>query len=65
VEEKLRNLTNVAISARTSREEIRSLVRELKHDGASWQDIGLALGVSRQAAWRKYRNLVDDATSSD
>jgi hypothetical protein len=23
----------------------------------SWQEIGAALGISRQAAWKKFRNL--------
>lgn len=33
----------------------RRLVRRLREDGTTWQEIADALGVSRQAAWRKYR----------
>ena len=29
------------------------LVAELRRDGATWADIGNALGVTRQAAWHK------------
>lgn len=33
----------------------RQLVKRLREDGTTWQEIADALGVSRQAAWRKYR----------
>lgn len=32
----------------------RSLVAEALSEGASWEDVAAALGVSRQAAWRKF-----------
>lgn len=35
---------------------IRTLVRDAREEGMTWAEIGEALGVSPQAAHRKYRN---------
>lgn len=34
-----------------------SMVRQAKLAGASWADIGGALGISRQAAWEMYAGV--------
>lgn len=32
-------------------------VKNARLDGATWQDIATILGVTRQSAWNKYRNV--------
>jgi hypothetical protein len=32
-------------------------VQEARLQGASWEEIGTALGMSRQAAWERFRSL--------
>lgn len=36
-----------------------ALVEEAVSEGAAWEDIGAALGTSRQAAWARFRHLVE------
>ncbi|PZR83781.1 MAG: hypothetical protein DLM65_01140 [Candidatus Aeolococcus gillhamiae] len=36
------------------------LVREALADGASWEDIGEALGTTRQAAWARFHRALDE-----
>jgi hypothetical protein len=36
-------------------------VRSARHAGASWTDVATALGVTRQAAWERWREV--DATA--
>jgi hypothetical protein len=36
------------------------LVQEASAEGASWEEIGDALGTSRQAAWARFRNTLTD-----
>jgi hypothetical protein len=42
----------------------REAIARARHQGASWSEIGEALGVSKQAAWKSYnedvRELLDD-----
>lgn len=38
----------------------RKLVDHARHRGASWTDVGDALGITRQSAWQRYR--ADDFT---
>ena len=33
---------------------LRQQVRKAIHEGASWAEVGEALGVSRQAAWERF-----------
>lgn len=35
--------------------EERSLVKDARNRGASWAEIGEALGISEEKAWREYR----------
>lgn len=51
------------IQSETAR--IPNLVEQVRREGASWTEIGLALGVSKQAAWRKYRDLNDEPAARD
>lgn len=36
---------------------ITEVVRDMRADGASWSEIGDALGVTRQAAQQRYRTV--------
>jgi uncharacterized protein YicC (UPF0701 family) len=38
------------------------LVAETLKAGATWDDIGHALGTSRQAAWARFRNLMEETS---
>jgi hypothetical protein len=62
MKEKLAELAETATAVKVNQESVTKMVRGLRADGASWQDIGGALKVSRQAAWRKYRH-VDDVSA--
>jgi DNA anti-recombination protein RmuC len=37
-----------------------ALVKEAVEDGASWEEIGIALGTSRQGAWARFRATVGE-----
>lgn len=37
----------------------RKAVRTARKQGRTWDEIGAALGVSRQAAWERFSTLVD------
>lgn len=41
-------------------EAIVEAVRGLRTSGATWQDIADAIGVTRQAAFKRWHELVDD-----
>lgn len=36
-----------------------TLVAKALHEGATWEDVGSALGATRQAAWARFRNMVE------
>jgi hypothetical protein len=38
----------------------RWMTAEARKQGASWADVGEALGISRQAAWEGFRKYADD-----
>lgn len=38
----------------------RWMTAEARKEGASWADVGGALGISRQAAWEGFRKYADD-----
>ncbi|MFN2489627.1 MAG: helix-turn-helix domain-containing protein [Actinomycetota bacterium] len=39
-------------------------VRRARQDGESWAAIARALGISRQAAWERYGQGIDDSKES-
>ena len=39
---------------RRQREELRAAVKAARVNGATWQEIGDSLGVTRQAAWERF-----------
>ena len=41
-------------------EELSWLMAEARYKGASWEEIALALNVTRQAAHRRFASLVED-----
>lgn len=51
-------LGEVELDIRTLEVKRIALIGAAQAQGASWGEIGAALGVSRQAAWEKYRDLV-------
>ncbi len=40
---------------RVSEERLRTLVQRAWQGGASWAEIGGALGISKQAAWERFQ----------
>jgi hypothetical protein len=42
---------------RETRERLDEYVRRARAAGASWQTVGSALGITRQSAWERFRNL--------
>jgi len=42
---------------RMAQQQIRRLVTDLRRDGAPWSVVGQALGITKQAAQQRFRNL--------
>lgn len=40
-------------------EDVASIVRLMRRAGASWGEIALCMGRTRQAVWHRYRHLAD------
>ncbi|MGN6608007.1 MAG: PASTA domain-containing protein [Jatrophihabitans sp.] len=55
--EALRALTDVGRARRLLDQAELHAVRQARRDGASWAEIATRLGVSRQAAWERWRDL--------
>lgn len=61
--------TNEALQAVAQlNKQLAAINRQLEHSvkvarrrGSSWQAIGTALGISRQAAWEQFRRLEADS----
>lgn len=51
------------IRAKLDRNELRT-VKLARQAGLSWTDIATSLGVSRQAAWERWREVDDEAAAS-
>ena len=51
-------LVEVELAIRTLEVRPIALIAAAQQHGASWEDLGTALGVSRQAAWERYRDRV-------
>jgi hypothetical protein len=44
----------VELGAKTTQALLALFVEQCRADGHSWEDIGKALGTTRQAAWERY-----------
>ncbi len=57
---------HVLTSGQAELDELRrETVRSARSDGASWEQIAQALGVSRQAAWEAFNRPVRDAVAAN
>ena len=54
----LRALEFAVFALEKERRSVDDLVYEAREDGASWELIGKALGISRQAAHEKYAHRI-------
>ncbi len=57
----LAELRAQGIVARAAAIGVRDAVRDAINLGASWQKVGTALGISRQAAHKRFAAIVDQA----
>lgn len=46
-------------------ELMRLAIRDAREDGATWEDIGLALGMSRQQAHRTWARLIEESAPEE
>jgi hypothetical protein len=53
----VKRLRRLRLDALRRDEVVPRLVGRCRSEGATWSDIGQALGISRQAAWRKYNRV--------
>ena len=53
----LNALTAMADASATMADLMAGTVRTARNKGETWQAIGDALGISKQAAWEKYRAI--------
>jgi hypothetical protein len=53
----LRHVREAASAAEAAHEDLRSAVAEARANGESWGTIGMVLGVSRQAAQQRFRDV--------
>lgn len=53
-------LSHLARAARDAEETLEAEVVRLRQRGASWSDIGEALGVTRQSAWARFSAVVGE-----
>lgn len=49
-------ISDAADREREAREDLRTLVLDAKAAGISWEAVGTALGMSKQAAWERFRS---------
>lgn len=59
VEVDLELLSLVRMQITASENRLREYVGYARASGASWQQVGRALGVSKQAAWHAFARLED------
>jgi uncharacterized NAD(P)/FAD-binding protein YdhS len=50
----LKNLTTRKTQLVALQKEVSQLVRKARNAGATWEDIGNSLNITRQAAWDRY-----------
>jgi len=65
VEELLDTLPNIVRTAGQVDQFLHEWVQMLHDRGASWQRIGLTLGVSRQAAWERFHRGKKDVAKTE
>lgn len=53
----LHDLTNLTVELRSVQVRIESKVKAARAAGAEWQEIGAALGISKQAAHKRFRSV--------
>ena len=56
VEEVLAHLSDLASASAELEERLAAAVNEARLVDATWEQIGLALGVTRQSAWQRFSN---------
>jgi hypothetical protein len=54
VDQILANLGSVAAAAEQAEASLAAWVNKARSSGATWSDIGQALGVTRQSAWERF-----------
>jgi len=65
IEELLNFLPNIVRTATQVDQFLHEWVQMLHERGASWQRIGMTLGVSRQAAWERFHRSKPDVTQDE
>ncbi|MEM1065837.1 MAG: ClpX C4-type zinc finger protein [Pseudomonadota bacterium] len=50
----LDGLATAEATVETTRSVLQAMIEELRRRGTSWQKIGAALGITRQAAWERF-----------
>lgn len=58
-------LEKLAEAARRADRALDAEVVRLRENGASWSDIGEALGVTRQSAWARYSGITGEAHNTN
>jgi hypothetical protein len=53
-EELLAGLKTAEATVEATRTVLQAVIDELRHRSVSWEAIGKALGISRQAAWERF-----------
>ena len=53
-QKELDNVAKALGELRAAQDKLRNRVRQAVAAGASWADVGEALGVTRQAAWERF-----------
>jgi hypothetical protein len=56
----LRNVADIQARTVSLEAELERWVYVARRNGASWDDVGMALGISKQAAWTRYSNGEED-----
>ncbi len=57
-----RFIAQAAELRKVAEDVVAAAVQQARHDGASWKDVGEALGVTRQAAFQRYGKPIDPRT---
>lgn len=63
--DQLADLTRALRHVERAEIELGEAVRRARHAGHTWQQIGEALGVTRQAAFKRYGHVIDPTTGEE